>query len=54
MMLRGKVWLLRKINRKIDKDYIMIIVRHVCSFPAQRLESLCNLYLFTLFDQSLQ
>ena len=33
MVWRGKVWLLRKINRKKDKDYIMIIlIRHVCSF----------------------
>ena len=40
MVLRGKVWLLRKINRKIDKDYIMIIVtlfRHVSSFPEARI-----------------
>ena len=33
MVWRGKVWLLRKINRKKDKDYIMIIlIHHVCSF----------------------
>ena len=32
MVWRGKVWLLRKINRKQDKDYIMIIVRHVCDW----------------------
>lgn len=40
MVLRGKVWLLRKINRKIDKDYIMIIVTlflHVSSFPEARI-----------------
>ena len=33
MVRRGKVWLLRKIYRKKDNDYIMIIIRHVCSFP---------------------
>ena len=40
MVLRGKVWLLRKINRKIDKDYIMIIVTlfcHVSSFQEARI-----------------
>ena len=40
MVLRGKVWLLRKVNRKIDKDYIMIIVtlfRHVSSFSEARI-----------------
>lgn len=41
MVLRGKVWLVRKINRRItDKDYIMIIVtlfRHVSSFPEARI-----------------
>ena len=36
MIWRGKVWLLRKINRRKDKDYIMIIIRHVCSFPEAR------------------
>ena len=30
---RGKVWLLRKINRKKEKDHTMIILYHVCSFP---------------------
>ena len=36
MVGRGKVWLLRKINRKKDKDYIISIVRHVYSFPEAR------------------
>ena len=34
IVLRGKVWLLRK----IDKDYTMIIIRHVCS----HLEARCR------------
>ena len=36
MVRSGKVWLLRKVNRKKDNDYIMIIIRHVCSFPEAR------------------
>ena len=37
MVWLGKVWLLRKINRKKDKHHTMIIVCHVCSeFPEAR------------------
>ena len=36
MVLRGKVWLLRKKKRKKEKDYTMIIVCRVCSFPEAR------------------
>ena len=32
MLRRSKVWQLRKINRKKDKDYAMIIIRLVCLF----------------------
>ena len=32
MLRRSKVWQLRKINRKTDKDYEMIIIRLVCIF----------------------
>ena len=33
ILWHGKVWLLRKINRKKEKDHTMIILCHVCSFP---------------------
>ena len=52
MLRRSKVWQLRKINRKTDKDYEMIIIRLVCifvNFPKKNLTSA----FFTLFDQSL-
>ena len=45
MVLRGKVWLLRKIQRKIDKDYIMIIVRHVLFTP--RGSNHCAIFIFS-------
>ena len=32
MLRRSKVWQLRKINRKTDKDYEKIIIRLVCIF----------------------
>ena len=36
MVWPGKVWQLRKINRKKDKDHIMIIICHLCSYPEAR------------------
>ena len=36
MVWPDKVWQLRKINRKKDKDYIMIIICHLCSYPEAR------------------
>ena len=36
MVWLDKVWQLRKINREKDKDYIMIIICHFCSYPEAR------------------
>ena len=59
MLRRSKVWQLRKINRKTDKDYEMIIIRLVCifvNFPKKNLTKTGigrSKYCFTLFGQSL-
>ena len=47
MVLRGKVWLLRKIQRKIDKDYIMIIVRHVLFTPRGSNHCAISIFIFS-------
>ena len=53
MVWPGKVWLLRKINRKEDKDYIMINIRHVCSYPEVRRFRLMNEISLTCFPKAI-
>ena len=53
MVWPGKVWLLRKINRKEDKDYIKINIRHVCSYPEARRFWLMNEMSLTCFPKAI-